>query len=286
MGVSREEGERREDQRAPIYALSGVDVDLGGRAVLTGVELALTGGMVVALVGPNGAGKSTLLRVLGGDVAPAAGEVLFYGRRLADICARELAGRRAVLPQRSVVQFAFTAREVVEFGRGVAPRHRSGQRGLEDTTLIARAMGETDTLDVAGASFPELSGGEQARVMLARVLAQDTPVLLLDEPTSSLDLAHQQSVLEVARRWAAEGALVVVVLHDLNLAACYADRIVVLDQGEVVADGVPWAVLTEALVGEVFASPVRVTRHPTRDCPLVIPLPAVGEEGGRREVGR
>jgi len=136
-------------------------------------------------------------------------------------------------------------------------------------------MGETDTLDVAGASFPELSGGEQARVMLARVLAQDTPVLLLDEPTSSLDLAHQQSILDVARRWAAAGALVVVVLHDLNLASCYADRVVVIDNGEIVADGTPWAVLTEALVGDVFACPVRIVRHPTWDCPLVIPLPVV-----------
>lgn len=249
-----------------VYALDGVDVDLNGRAILTGVDLTLAGGSVVALVGPNGAGKSTLLRVLSGDVTPAAGEVRFYGRRLAEFSARELAGRRAVLPQRSGVQFAFTAREVVELGRGVST-------GVGDAALVARAMGETDTLDVAGASFPELSGGEQARVMLARVLAQDTPVLLLDEPTSSLDLAHQQSILEVARRWAGAGALVVVVLHDLNLASCYADRVVVIDNGEVVADGAPWAVLTEALVEDVFACPVRVVHHPTRDCPLVIPLP-------------
>ncbi len=261
--------ERRGDQRAIIYALTGVDVDLNGRAILTGVELELSAGEVVALVGPNGAGKSTLLRVLSGDVAPATGGVRFYGRQLGEMGARELATRRAVLPQRSGVQFAFTAREVVEFGRGIAT-------GAGDAALVARAMGETDTLEVAGASFPELSGGEQARVMLARVLAQDTPVLLLDEPTGSLDLAHQQSVLAVARRWAAAGALVVVVLHDLNLAACYADRIVVLAEGEVVADGTPWAVLTEALVGEVFACPVRVARHPTRDCPLVIPLPGDG----------
>ena len=245
-----------------------MDVDLNGRAILTGVDLTLVGGEVVALVGPNGAGKSTLLRVLSGDVAPTAGEVHFYGRRLGEVGARELATRRAVLPQRSGVQFAFTAREVVEFGRGVST-------GAGDVALVVRAMGETDTLDVAGASFPELSGGEQARVMLARVLAQDTPVLLLDEPTSSLDLAHQQSILAVARRWAASGALVVVVLHDLNLASCYAARVVVIDNGQVVADGAPWTVLTEALVGDVFACPVRVVRHPTRDCPLVIPLPLV-----------
>src|SRR5262249_42797967 len=182
---------------------------------------------------------------------------------------RDLALRRAVLPQQTVIQFAFTAREVVEMGRG--PR-----RDDDDEAIVAASLAKTESNHVADRIFPSLSGGEQARVSLARVLAQEPPVLLLAEPTASLDLRHQQLVMEVARDLAAHGALIVAVLHDLNLAAAHAGRIALMHDGRLVADGPPWQTLTEPLLPEVFACRIAVTSHPVRGCPLVISLPSNG----------
>jgi iron complex transport system ATP-binding protein len=232
--------------------------------LLRDVSLALEPGEVVALVGPNGAGKSSLLRTLAGDVAPTGGRVLLDGRPITEVHPRDLALKRAVLPQQTVLQFAFTAREVVEMGRG--PR-----RLEEDGGLVTESLRRTDTLHLADRIFPSLSGGEQARVTLARVLAQQTPILLLDEPTASLDLRHQQMVMEVARDLAASGAGVLAILHDLNLAAGYSDRIGVMREGRLVSIGTPWETFTEELLSEVFACPIAIVPHPSRDCPLVIP---------------
>jgi len=234
------------------------------------VSLAVQPGEVIALVGPNGAGKSTLLRLLAGDAGPTSGRVLLDGRPVDVYHPRDLALRRAVLPQQTVLQFAFTAREVVEMGRGT---HR---RDDADRTqqIVARSLRQTDALDLIDRIYPSLSGGEQARVTLARVLAQETPILLLDEPTASLDLHHQQHVMDVACGLAAEGASVVAVLHDLNLAAGYADRIGILRAGELVALGTPWETFTEAMLSDVFACPITVTTHPTWNRPLVIPTSA------------
>jgi iron complex transport system ATP-binding protein len=249
--------------------LSATDVGVAIRArwLLREVTIAVAPGEVVALVGPNGAGKSTLLRVLAGDLAPTTGRVALDGRAIADFRPRDLALRRAVLPQQTVLQFAFTAREVVEMGRGQ-------RRGDDDEVIVAASLAKTESTHVAERIFPSLSGGEQGRVSLARVLAQEAPLLLLDEPTASLDLRHQQLVMEVARDLAARGAMVVVVLHDLNLAASYADRIALLHEGRLVADGPPWQTLAESLLTEVFACPIAVTAHPVRGCPLVISLPS------------
>lgn len=244
-----------------------VTVNIGGRTLLRDVDLAIDSGAVVALVGPNGAGKSTLLKVLAGDIAPTGGRVLLDDRDLAAYRPRELALRRAVLPQQTVIQFAFTAREIVAMGRG--PR-----RGDQDEAVVTRSLGQTDSLPIAERLFPSLSGGEQARISLSRVLAQEAPFLLLDEPTSALDPRHQQLVMDIARAVAANGGAVVVILHDLNLAASAADRIVLLDQGQIVADGTPWETLTEELLSDVFACPIAVTTHPLRACPLVLPLPS------------
>jgi iron complex transport system ATP-binding protein len=254
---------------APAASLAATDVGVSvrGRWLLRDVALAVAPGEVVALVGPNGAGKSTLLRVLAGDMLPATGRVLLDGRPIGEFRPRELALRRAVLPQQTVLQFAFTAREVVEMGRG--PR-----RGEDDEAVVATSLARTESSQVAERIFPSLSVGEQARVSLSRVLAQESPLLLLDEPTASLDLRHQQLVMEVARDLAASGAMIVAVLHDLNLAAAHADRIAVLHGGRLVADGTPWETLTESLLTEVFACPIAVTPHPVRGCPLVIALPS------------
>ncbi|WP_298516251.1 heme ABC transporter ATP-binding protein [uncultured Nocardioides sp.] len=233
----------------------GVSMRLGGAQVLTAVDLAIEGGEVVALVGPNGAGKSTLLGALSGDLEPDAGEVTLDGRPLGARTARELARARAVLLQRQGLAFGFRVEEVVRMGR--APWYRTPAAD-DDDRLVTESMARADVTPLALRLYPTLSGGEQARVSFARTLAQAAPVLLLDEPTAALDIRHQEAVLAVARESAVRGVAVVVVLHDLALAAAYADRVCVLSAGTVAADGPPTRVLTDELLTRVYEHPVRV----------------------------
>ena len=183
----------------------------------------------LAVVGQNGAGKSTLLKLLSGELSPTAGEVLVGGRLLSDYAPQDLALRRAVLPQQTILQFAFKARDVVLMGR--SPHLRGTWASLEDEEIAERSMYLTETDRFASRVYTSLSGGEQARVNLARVLTQEAPILLLDEPTTSLDMRHQELIMRTARNLAGEGACVLAVLHDLNLAAAYSDRIAVLQDG-------------------------------------------------------
>ncbi|GHB25886.1 hemin import ATP-binding protein HmuV [Streptomyces xanthochromogenes] len=247
---------------------SELRVTLGGRAVLDGVGIQVRTGEVVALVGPNGAGKSTLLAALAGDAAAASGTVRIDERPLADRPASELALRRAVLPQQAALSFPFPVEEVVRMGR--APWAGTVREG-EDDAVVAEAMAATEVAGFARRPFDALSGGERARVALARVLAQRAPVLLLDEPTAALDLRHQELVLRICRERARAGDAVVVVLHDLGLAAAYADRIAVLHEGRLAAEGPPREVLTEELIGRVYRQPVDVLPHPGTGSPLVVP---------------
>ncbi len=266
-----------------------VTVEAGGARRLDGVSVQVPPGLVTAVVGPNGSGKSTLLRVLSGEVSPSAGEVWLEGRRLAEWSRAERARTRAVLPQDSTLAFPFTALEVALIGR--TPHVRGAERPAD--LAIARAALEAARADhLERRLYPTLSGGERQRVQLARVLAQiweatptGTRYLLLDEPTSSLDLAHQHGTLALARRFAAEGAGVVAILHDLNLAAQYADRIVVLRDGRRLAAGPPGEVLTPDVIRDAFGMPVVVARHPCLDCPLVIPVLTGTEETGGAALG-
>ena len=244
----------------------GVGYRLGSRWLVSDVTLTAEPGEVLALAGPNGAGKSTLLGLLAGDLRPSAGQVLLGGRDVQTYAAPELARLRAVLPQTSVVSFAFTARQVVELGR--APWCRGP--GGDDAAAVDAAMAAVDVAALADRTYLSLSGGEAARVCFARVLAQDTPVVLLDEPTASLDLRHQVRAMVVARRLAAEGRAVVAVLHDLNLSAAHADRIALLAHGRLAAVGAPAEVLTEAGLSAVYGHPVAVVAHPHRNRPLVL----------------
>lgn len=245
-----------------VLSARGVSVVVEGHRILgardRGVDLDVEAGELLALVGPNGAGKSTLLAVLAGDTAPMTGTVTLAGRDLHDHSARELARHRAVQVQKQGLAFGFRVREVVRMGR--SPWHRT-EREDDDDRVVADAMVRADVADLAERLFPTLSGGEQARGSFARLLAQETPVLLLDEPTAALDIRHQESLLTEARLAAAAGAAVVVVLHDLSLAAAYADRICLLARGTVSADGPPARVLTPALLSEVYAHPVEVIEH-------------------------
>jgi iron complex transport system ATP-binding protein len=253
--------------------LRAVDVSYraGEHLLLDEVDVVARSGELTAIAGPNGAGKSTLLKILAGDLVSTSGSVTLHGEPLDQYSAGRLARQRAVLPQQTLLTFAFTVEEIVMMGRHP---HHGTLRGDHETNLriVRDSMARTEMLELAGRAFPTLSGGEQARATLARVLAQETPVLLLDEPTAALDIRHQQIVLGIARDLATEGATVVIVLHDLNLAAVYADRLILLAQGRVAAAGPPREVLTVERLRNVFACPVAVVGHPVHDCPLVIPL--------------
>ncbi|NEC28634.1 heme ABC transporter ATP-binding protein [Streptomyces sp. SID8111] len=244
-----------------------VAVRLAGRDVLAGVDVTARAGEVLALVGPNGAGKSTLLSVLAADLAPTAGTVRIHGRPASGWPAPDLALRRAVLPQSASLSFPFTVEEVVRMGR--APWTGAGPG--EDDAAVADAMAATEVTAFAARPFSALSGGERARVALARVLAQHAPVLLLDEPTAALDIRHQELVLRLCRERALAGDAVVVVLHDLGLAAAYAHRVAVLCDGRVAADGPPSDVFTGPLLSRVYDQRVEVFPHPRTGAVLVLP---------------
>ncbi|MGX1560753.1 heme ABC transporter ATP-binding protein [Streptomyces sp. NPDC055506] len=248
----------------------GLRVRLGALDVLKGVDLTVRAGEVLALVGPNGAGKSTLLSALAADVPAAEGVVRVHGRPAADWPAPDLALRRAVLPQSPALSFPFTVEEVVRMGR--APHAASpATTPADDDRAVAEAMAATEVTGFATRPFSALSGGERARVALARVLAQHAPLLLLDEPTAALDLRHQELVLRLCRSRAHTGDAVVVVVHDLGLAAAYAHRVALLCAGRVAADGPPAEVFSERLLTEVYDQPVEVLPHPRTGALLVTP---------------
>jgi iron complex transport system ATP-binding protein len=207
--------------------------------------------------------------VLTGDIAPAAGSVRVHGEPLGSWSPVELALRRAVLPQQVAVSFPFLVAEVVQMGR--APWARTPRRAFDDYA-VAGALELADVATLAHRQVPTLSGGERARVALARVLAQSTQLLLLDEPTAALDLRHQELVLQVARARAGEGDGVIVVLHDLDLAGAYADRVVVLAGGRVAADGPPAEVFTSSLLSSVYQHDIEVVHHPRTGSPMPLPV--------------
>ncbi|WP_243696133.1 heme ABC transporter ATP-binding protein [Labedella phragmitis] len=238
-----------------VLEARGLHVRYGEREVLAGVDLAVSPGELVALVGPNGAGKSTLLHALTGDVGLSSGSIALDGRPLGAIRTLDLARRRAVLTQSNEVSFPFTAVEVVEMGR--AP-WRGRPEADEDDARIAAAAEDAEVTTLLERRITELSGGERARVAFARVRAQSCEIVLLDEPTASLDIRHQERVLARLADHADAGGAAVVVLHDLDLAAAYADRVVVLDGGRVRADGPPHVAFTSALLTDVYRHPLSV----------------------------
>lgn len=253
-----------------MLRVDALDCGRGGKRILQGVSFELKAGEVLAVLGTNGAGKSTLLASLTGELGLLGGSIVLAGRPLANWPAQERARIMAVLPQSSSLVFPFSVSEVVAMGR--LP-HATGLQ--QDQQIIEQAMSATDVMHLRERGYLSLSGGERQRVHLARVLAQiwdagEQGCLLLDEPTASLDLAHQQLILQQACKMAERGLAVVVVLHDLNLAARYADRLLLLHQGRVNALGTPWQVLSADRIAEVFGVAVRVEKHPLQDSPLII----------------
>ena len=259
-----------------------VATDIGYRVgkhwLVQQVDLTVSPGQMLAILGPNGAGKSTLFKMLTGEWPVSCGQVEFFGLPYTDWSARDLAERRSVLPQHSSLTFPFTVEEVVALGRSA---HRSG--AAQDRKIIAELIRLCDLQALRTRLYPWLSGGEKQRVQLARVLAQiwrevqSGPVaatqaryLFLDEPTSALDIAHQHGMLQLAKQLTAQGEGVIVILHDLNMASAYADRVVILDHGKVAGAGTVESVFQRDLIREIFGVTVEIIEHPERGKPWVI----------------
>lgn len=253
-------------------ATTSLSVRIGAKALLDDVTLSIAPGESVALVGPNGAGKSTLLRTLSGEIAPSDGSVALKGSDPRRYGPRSLALHRAVLSQHVTVAFPFSVIDVVRMGAG-----ERGGPAIE--ALVEAALAEVDLLALRDRIIGTLSGGEQQRAHLARVLVQlqsgeaeyGPGILLLDEPTAALDLCHQLDLLNIARRYNARGTTIVTIMHDLNLAALFAGRIVVLANGKLAGDGAPAEAISEALLARVFGVSGAVNSVPKPGLPFVLP---------------
>ncbi|MDN6297188.1 MAG: heme ABC transporter ATP-binding protein [Halomonas sp.] len=263
------------DAATVALAATGVGYRVGRRSLVENIDVEVLPGEVTAVLGPNGAGKSSLLKILSGEVVADTGQMTLNGRPYAGWKREDVARQVAVLPQKSTLSFPFTALEVVMMGR--IP-HSSGH--ARDLVIARECLAQAGCAHLAERSFPVLSGGEQQRVQLARVLAQiyrdaseppnSARYLLLDEPTAALDPAHQQLTLEIAQSQARAGLGVLVILHDLNLAARYADHILLLQEGRCIAQGATEAVLEDRLLSELYRLPLAVIEHPTRPHKLVV----------------
>jgi iron complex transport system ATP-binding protein len=234
-----------------LLTAKGLGVRLAGRVVLKDVSLSLSPGHLVALVGPNGAGKTTLLRALAGLI-PSEGEIEIGGQTLSSLPLRERAKRFGYLPQGHVVHWPLPARDIVALGRYPHGATDPARLSPKDAEAVLRAMQAVDVMEFSDRRVTELSGGERSRVALARALAVEAPVILADEPTASLDPRHQIDVMKNLRATADKGVLVIVVTHDLGLAARFADHVLVLREGQLVSQGAPAEALSEQVMADVF----------------------------------
>jgi iron complex transport system ATP-binding protein len=259
-----------------LLSARGVSYRLRRRALVDSVSLDIAPGSVTIVVGPNGAGKSTLLRLLSGELSPTAGEVLCDGAMVKRLTPWFLACKRAVMTQAVHLSFPFTVHEVARLGldgvgKGLSPHRRE--------ELVAKCLMASDVLHLAHRDYHTLSGGEQKRVQFARAIAQieagrsvsDRQALLLDEPVANLDLRHQFALLDAARAVAARGVAILIVLHDLNLAARYADTLAIMRDGALIASGAPAAILSGPLLSEIFGVDLLVTGSPAENGLLVTP---------------
>ncbi|MCB8836708.1 heme ABC transporter ATP-binding protein [Aurantimonas sp. VKM B-3413] len=252
-----------------------VSIMAGGRRIVGPVCTRLHEGALTTIVGPNGAGKSSLVKAMSGEIRPASGSVRLHGRDIAGIAPATLARQRAVLPQATAIAFPFTVFEIVSLGLRV----RAGLDGAARQRLVEGALAAVDLEAFGDRAYQRLSGGEQQRVQLARILCQigepvergQAKLLILDEPTSSLDVRHQLDVLKIARRFAENGAIVVAVLHDLNLAASFSDRILVMSEGSIVADDAPTQILKSGILAHIFRTEVTVIEPPGWSRPAILP---------------
>jgi len=249
--------------------LDAVDIRLGNRSIVSGISAELEAGSLIGVIGPNGAGKSTLIRALMGLLPLAGGSVRIDGRAIGEIGRQAMARRLAYLPQGQVLHWPLTVERMVALGRlpHLTPFSRLSDR---DHAAIERAMERADVTHLRARDATELSGGERARAMLARALAVGAQGLVVDEPLASLDPGHQIDVMELLAQEARGGALVIAVLHDLTMAARYCDRLLLVDKGHLVADGIPAGVLAPARLSEVYGINVFIGGEDAR--PVIVPV--------------
>lgn len=254
----------------PLEIIS-LETGYGTRRVLKGVTLSVLPGETVALIGPNGSGKTTLIRAISGVLAVSSGEVRYDGVNFQKLSEDERARRVAVVPQARDLPNSFSVEETVSLGR-TPYLNWTGSLAQSDQERIDWAIDRAGINELRERKVGELSGGEQQLVLLARALAQQAPVLLLDEPTAHLDLRHQSLLQNLVRELAAkENLAVLMALHDLNLAAIYSDRVALLVSGQLAALGTPMDVLTEEILGAAYQVPVSVITHPVYGTPLILP---------------
>jgi iron complex transport system ATP-binding protein len=254
-----------------MLKIQNLSVYYGKRQVLRDVQLEVHSGEVLALIGPNGAGKSTLIRSISGVVPIHAGTIKVDDTNIASLSSIERARQIAVVPQAVSVPPAFTVWETVLLGR-TPYLNFLGQTSDKDEAIARLALEQVDALQLAESRMDEISGGEQQRVLLARALAQATPILLMDEPTAHLDLPHQIDLLKLIKKQARENNLTVLIaLHDLNLASLFADRIAVVENGLLCVAGSPQETLTAEILRSVYHMQVHVIAHPETGAPLIIP---------------
>jgi iron complex transport system ATP-binding protein len=248
----------------------GVAIALGPRMVVNGVSFEVAAGSVCGLLGPNGAGKTTLLRAVAGLVPLRAGDIRIMGKSIRAWRRPDLARKLALLPQSPTLPALFDVRSVVALGRTPYLGWLASER-RDDARAIATAMREADVEEFAERPVGQLSGGEQRRVALARALAQETPILLLDEPTSSLDLRYQASTLALVRRLASDrGLTALVVLHDLTLSSQFCDKVVLMADGRLLAAGIPADVFEPATLSAAFGTPLTAIPHPVFGTPVIV----------------
>ncbi|MDA0154445.1 Fe(3+) dicitrate ABC transporter ATP-binding protein FecE [Vibrio sp. Makdt] len=248
-----------------------LSVAYGKQTIIPDLTVSIPKGKITALIGPNGCGKSTLLKTLVRINKPMSGEVLFGGKPLSTYGDKVLARSLSLLPQILVSPEGITVRKLVEYGRSPYVSHW-GKLGKEDQTLVEQAMRDTGVLEYADKPVESLSGGQRQRAWIAMVIAQDTDIVMLDEPTTYLDMSHQVELMNLMQQMNAKGKTVVVVLHDLNQACRYCDHLVVLEQGCVAAEGSPDEVMTEALLDDVFDLNAKVFRDPISKTPMCVAI--------------
>ncbi|EMA19731.1 ATP-binding cassette domain-containing protein [Haloarcula amylolytica] len=261
-----------QDRTGPMLDVSDLAVSFGGQSVVSGVDFSVDRGSLVGLVGPNGAGKTTVLRTIKGTLDPDIGTVRVDGEPIHRKSAKAVSRLVASTPQGTALSFDFSVRQTVEMGR-TPHLGRFDRMDEADRRAVETAMERASVTQFADRPFTSLSGGERQRVLLARALAQETPVLLLDEPTASLDINHAVRTLELVRALVDDGKTAVAAIHDLNLAARYCDELVLLAGGGIRAAGRPADVLTSDTLGDAFDAETLVTTQPGTDAPLVTPLP-------------
>lgn len=258
-------------------AADRVTIGYDRRVVSTGLSVEIPGNSFTAIIGPNACGKSTLLRALARILKPAEGSIILDGADIRSYPAKEVARRMGLLPQTSLAPDGIRVADLV--ARGRFPYQKLIRQWTpDDREVVAQALAATSTTELSGRFVDELSGGQRQRVWVAMLLAQQTRLLLLDEPTTFLDIAHQYELLELFRRFHREGHTIVAVLHDLNQAARYADHLVVMKDGGIVATGSPEEVLTAERVEEVFGLPCLVVPDPVTGSPSVVPLDPSAQE--------